>query len=175
MNILLLLLYFLSLEVYANSNVSIEEETFKNKKFFLYSPEMLNPKTFNLSFSYLIEKKIFKKYKFNAFAGIFIAQEEDKFQEGLKAGALGFKGGVIIPTQKWLPIYLITNLGYAKTTLQQNPWFGTREQSTFIKDMFLLEGGFLIKWNNILLTYKTQINNIKYFKNHNFISLGASF
>jgi len=144
-------------------------------KLAFYTPVILNPKYFSFSFSFLTRKKLSRNYHFNAFAGIFLAEESFTTNDDIRAGALGFKGGVLLPTQPWVPLYFQFSFGYAKTVLHREPWFGKKDQSFQIKDMLMVETGILFKWKQFLLRYVFQINTTSYFKKKNFISIGANF
>jgi hypothetical protein len=156
---------------------AISNDVLLNKeKIFFYTPHLVNQKYFALEFGFQSLKKINSlNYPFNAFAKAFLAEEYYLINPNWRAGALGFKGGVMLPTQPWIPLSLVITGGYAKTALHEDPWFGKRAQSQETDDMFLIEGGLNILYKDILLRYTYQLNTIDYFKRKSFLSIGVNF
>jgi len=142
-----------------------------------YTPHIFNPKFFAFEFGFVTDKKIKSwNYPYNAFAKILIAEDFYKFDPNLRAGALGFKAGIMIPTQPWLPISLELAIGYAKTSLQKDPWLGEDDDRIQNKDLLLAEGGLVWIYNGkILFRLNYQYNNVDYFKRKIFFSIGSNF
>jgi len=142
----------------------------------VYTPHVINPKYFSFEFGFLSKKSISSiNYAYRAFAEAFIAEESYTTDTNLRAAALGFKGGVILPTQPWIPLNIQFGFGYAKTALHESPWFGRRDESKTIKDMFLVEAGLLYQYKDYFLRLIYQQNNLKFFTKKSFFSMGANF
>ncbi len=167
---------FLLVLLHQHANSSTKELIFKEEKIFNFSPVLFNSKFFNFEFGYMTNKIIKRfNYSYNAYAQAFVAEESYATSEQLRAGALGFKGGVIMPLGPWYPVFLQAAIGYAKTALHKDPWFGQREKTNELSDMFLLEAGGLIAYGNLLFRGMYQINNVKYFTRKTYFSLGVAF
>lgn len=148
----------------------------KNEKIGFFTPNILNTKYFAFEFGYLTQKKINRiGYHYNAYAEAFLAEESYTTAEQLRSGALGFKGGVLMPLTPWYSIFWMGAIGYAKTSFHHDPWFGDRDESVSTRDMFLLETGLLFSWNTFLIRYVYQISNVKYFTRNTMLSLGVNF
>ncbi|OFZ14121.1 MAG: hypothetical protein A2X86_04525 [Bdellovibrionales bacterium GWA2_49_15] len=148
----------------------------EKEKLVFFAPNIINPKYFCFEFGFRSHKKIERfHYPYNAFAEAFVEEEAYTTSPDLRAGALGFKGGVILPTQPWINFSLQFSLGYAKTALHEDPWFGKREKSHTIHDMFLVEAGAMYRYKTILLRFIYQETTLKYFTRKTFISFGVNF
>ena len=148
----------------------------EKEKLIFFTPSIINPKYFAFEFGFRSHKKISRfHYPYNAFAEAFVAEETYTTAPDLRAGALGFKGGVILPTQPWVDFFLQFSLGYAKTALHEDPFFGKREKSHTIKDMFLVEAGAMYRYKTLFLRFLYQESTVKYFTKKTFIGLGVNF
>jgi len=173
-NLMILPLTYLLLT--APSASSFESVSFKKDKIVFYTPQLLNKKFFAMDFGFVTKKFIPSfDYAFNAFAAFFIAEESYTTNAELRAGELGFKGGVYLPTQPWVPLFLQLSFGYAKTALHERPWFGKNDQSVRRDTMFLLEGGALYQYKIVIFRFIYQINNQSYLTRKTFFSIGANF
>ncbi len=146
----------------------------KNKTFVIYTPHIFNPKFFSFEIGFLTKKSIKNlNYPFNAFAKVLIGEEFFSTTNEHRAGALGLKLGVFLPTQPWVPLLLELALGYAKTSLHQTPWLGEKDKSLSSKDLVLLEaGGIYTISHSVFLRIVHQVNNLSYFKRKTFFSVG---
>ncbi|AUN98792.1 hypothetical protein C0V70_11910 [Bacteriovorax stolpii] len=143
----------------------------------MLAPPVVNKKYFNLEFGFLTEKE-FKpwSYEYNAYVTAAVFQDSYKRNDNLKTAGLGFKGGVFLPTQKWVPLLATLSIGYAKTALHKNPIFGKEESSKDKKNMFLLEVGALYYIDKkYFIRYAYQLSNVKYIKTHSIIMLGVDY
>ncbi|MBI2521323.1 MAG: hypothetical protein HYV97_12950 [Bdellovibrio sp.] len=148
----------------------------EKEKLVFFAPNIINTKYFCFEFGFRSQKKIDSlHYLYNAFAEAFVAEESYTTSQDLRAGALGFKGGVILPTQPWIDLFLQFSLGYAKTALHEDPWLGKREESRSIRDMFLIEAGAMYRYKTLFLRFIHQENTVKYFTRKTFIALGVNF
>jgi len=146
------------------------------EKFIFLAPPLINDKYFSFDFGFQVEKAIKRwNYPYHAFANAMVGEESYTVDPGLRAGIFGFKGGVWLPTQPWVPLYTQFSFGYAKTALHHDPWFGKREQSRSNQDLLYVEAGLMLKWQKYLGRVVYQVNNIKYLKKNLFVSLGVNF
>ena len=153
-----------------------ESEIMQGKRLTIYTPHIFNPKYFDFEFG-LITKKRISSYHYNAFAKAFIAEEFYNTNDPeLRAGALGIKMGIFLPTQKWFPLFLELGFGYAKTSLHKDPWLGDRDDSVATKSLLLAEGGLVyLHKKKILFRCVYQVNNIDYFDLKTFVSIGFNY
>ncbi len=160
----------------ASAAISKKVMLLKNKIAF-YTPHVINPKYFGFEIGYLLRKKIRSwSYPYDAYVEGYMVEESYTTDINLRAGALGAKAGVILPTQPWFPVYLQLTFGFAKTALHEDPWFGENEDTIQEKDMFLAEGGLIIRFKKRWLFRGTyQINNVDYFTKQAFFSMGLNF
>lgn len=142
----------------------------------LLAPPVINKDYFLFEFGFLTEKE-FKPwdYKYNAYVTAAIFQDSLNKQDNLKAGGLGFKGGVILPTQPWIPIYSTLSIGFAKTALHKSPFFGRKDASVARKNMFLIETGGLYRIDKYFLRFAYQVSNLKFFSKHTILTFGVSY
>lgn len=172
------LVFFISM-IFINSNSALafvpESMVLQHKKISFYTPHIFNPKFFGFEFGFVTKKNI-KSYHFNAFAKLLIAEEFYTTSSTLRAGALGVKAGVIMPTQPWIPIYFEFAIGFAKTALHVDPWLGDREDSLQSKDLLLAEAGVIFRYKEkMLFRINYQVNTLKYFTKKTFVSVGFNF
>ena len=156
---------------------SLQSTTLQKEKIFSTVPPIANQDYFRIEFGFSSPKTITKlDYPFNAFAKAFIAEESKTTASNLRAGALGFGVGVLLPTQPWIPLSLELGGGFAKTALHEDPWFGVREKSVATKDQLYAEGGLCFRFGEKLLLKATyQVSTVKYFTKNIFFSVGANF
>lgn len=172
----LLLLSFLFISSLARSEELSDMEMPKGT-LIMFAPPGVNKKYFDLEFGFLTEKN-FKSwnYDYNAYVTATLFQDSYKRNDNLKTAGLGFKGGVFLPTQKWVPLLATLSIGYAKTALHKNPIFGKEESSKDKKNMFLLEAGALYYIDKkYFIRYAYQLSNVKYIKTHSIIMLGVDY
>lgn len=142
----------------------------------MLAPPVANKDYFLLEFGFITDKTIKSwDYNYNAYVTGAVFQDWLDKPDKLRAGALGFKGGVIVPTQPWIPLLGTLTFGFAKTVLHKNPFLGKDAQSVSRKDMFLLEGGALYHINGYFIRYAYQISNVKYFDRHSLFMLGVNY
>lgn len=171
-------LVFILTTVYAaQPKSSFDDMVLKHKRVMYYTPHILNPKYFGFEFGFVTDKKIKSwNYPYNAFAKILIAEDFYKYDPNLRAGALGFKVGIMLPIQPWIPVSLEMGIGYSKTSLQNDPWLGKDEDRLQNKDMFMAEAGLVwIFRRKLLFRLNYQYNNVVYFQRKLFFSIGSNF
>jgi hypothetical protein len=167
---------FCLLNCFYKVQASTLELTLKQEKIAFMTPNIFNSKYFGVEFGFLISKQIKSlDYHYNAYVDAFIVEESYTTPEQLRSGALGFKGGVLLPTQPWIPLFFQAVIGYAKTAFHDDPWLGRREKSNDTGNMFLAEIGALYSLNGFLIRYAYQINTIDYFTRNSIFSLGVNF
>ncbi len=143
---------------------------------FYYSPDIVNDKYTGYELGFISNKKIKKlDYNYYAFASFIVMNEQYRPDDNLSAGALGFKGGVLLPTQPWVHLYLHLAVGFAKTSLQHDPFFGKTEQSLSSEDMFYYECGVVIRQKQFLAKVVFQDRSVDYFYRDVIFSLGVNF
>lgn len=154
---------------------SFKSKVFKENKIMLFSPVFLNPDAYSFEFGFLTMKRS-GNYSYNAYAKAFIGGELNLEVKNLRAAALGAKVGVILPTQPWFPISLDVGMGFARTALQKNPWFGKNEENLGNKDMFLAELAVIyLHRKRLIYRVSYQTNNVDYFTRKIFLSIGGNY
>jgi hypothetical protein len=153
-------------------NIPIAEQTIV-----IYTPHIFNPKFFSFEVGFITKKKIKSiNYPFNAFAKILIAEEFFSTSSNLRAGAIGIKTGVLLPTQPWLPLLFEVSIGYGKTSLHEDPWLGDRDKSIDDAELFLIEAGAIYRISSSLFFRAMyQLNTLNYLKRQTFFSVGFNF
>ncbi|MBY0413363.1 MAG: hypothetical protein K2Q18_04330 [Bdellovibrionales bacterium] len=142
----------------------------------LFGPPGINKDYFLFEWGFVTEKKIKTwDYKYNAYVTVTLFQDASGRNDNYKAGALGFKGGVFLPIQPWIPLLFSLNVGYAKTALHKDPFLGRDDSSLERKDMILAEAGLFYRIDNFILRYSYQYSNIKYFKRHLLFTVGVNY
>ena len=139
----------------------------------------MNPASF-LKFSKRTKLNLFdcakiKSYHYNAYVAAFLAEESYSTHQNLRAGALGGKGGVLLPIMPWAPIFFETSVGFAKTALHKDPWFGKKEDSVATRTQLLIQCGAVVRYGQMLFFSHYQVNNLNYFSKKFFLGLGYHF
>ena len=141
----------------------------------IFGPPVINKEYFLIEFGFISEKSIKSwSYKYNAYVTATLCQDSQGIHPN-RAGALGFKGGVILPTQPWIPFLLTASFGFAKTALQRNPFLGKDGSSVAQKDMIFIEAGAIYRINNYFIRFAHQRSTVKYFKRHNLLMFGVNY
>ncbi|MBC7429086.1 MAG: hypothetical protein H7336_10770 [Bacteriovorax sp.] len=149
---------------------------FNRGNFAIIAPPYANKDYYLIEFGFITEKLIEKwNYNYNAYVNAVVFEDWKGRSDKYRAGALGFKGGVILPTQPWVPLLFSFNVGYAKTVLNKNPLIGNESQNIEKKVMILLEAGLLYRIDKYFIRFSYQRSNVKYLTRHTFISLGVSY
>jgi hypothetical protein len=149
---------------------------FKQGNLAIFAPPVINKNYFLFEFGFVTEKKIKSwNYDYNAFVTAALFEDWLGKTDNLRAGGLGFKAGVILPTQHWVPLLATLSVGYAKTVLNKNPVFGQESANLSKKDMFLLEAGALYRFNNYFLRFAYQRSNVGYFSRHSILMMGVTY
>ncbi len=138
------------------------------------APPYINKNYFAFDFGFLTEKKV-KSYEYNTYVTATIFQDWHKQADKERAGGLGFRAGVILPFQPWIPLLFTSSLGFSKTVLHQNPFFGNSEKNISKKDMFSIEGGLIYRIDNYLIRGVYQVSNVKYFHRHIIVAVGVYY
>jgi hypothetical protein len=174
MKLILALSLLLPIVVHSSN---VESMTIKKNTMAIYTPHIFNPKYFAFEFGFVTEKKIETlDYSFNAFAKILIAEEFFTSATNLRAGAIGIKTGIFLPTQPWIPLLLEMAIGYAKTSLHEDPWLGDRDDSISDSELWLFEAGGIYRISHTLFFRVVyQVNTLDYFKRQTFFSVGFNF
>lgn len=140
----------------------------------MVAPPVINKDYFLLEFGFITEKKV-KESTYNAYVTASLFQDSLDQKDKLKAGGLGFKGGVMIPTQPWVPLLFTMSFGFAKTVLHKSPFLGREDTNAGKKDMILLEAGALYRYEKYFLRLAYQVSNVKYFTRHTILIFGVSY
>jgi len=151
-----------------------KEKILKYERVFLVTPGFFNPKYFSIGFGFITQKKILT-YHYNAYVIAFAAEESYTTHQELRAGALGGKGGVLLPVVPWVPIFLESAVGFAKTALHKDPWLGKSKDSIATRTQLLIQGGVLVRHRKMLFFSNYQINNLNYFSKKLFVGVGYHF
>ncbi len=149
----------------------------RHQGFAFYTPHLINPKFFSIEIGFVTQKSIKRwNYPYHAFANLLIAEESYTTNDELRAGALGAKAGILLPTQPWIPLFVSSSFGFAKTALHHEPWFGKTEQTIEDKTLLLAEFGLLYRYGKKLLFKASyQFNTVDYFKRKTFLAIGLNF
>ncbi len=140
------------------------------------APPVVNKDYFAFEFGFLTEKKIKSwDYEYNAYVSATLFQDWLDQDAHVRAGGLGFRGGVILPFQPWIPLLFTSTLGYSKTVLHRKPFFGNADKNINKKDMFSLEAGLLYRIDKFFLKTVYQQSNVKYFHRHVIVSFGVYY
>lgn len=174
MLIKLIIIIFL-ISINTNSYAGSNEFVLPKGNLIIVAPPIINKDYFLFEIGFVVEKKIKSwSYKYNAYATAALFQDSQDLGRN-NAGALGFKGGILLPTQPWVPFLLTMSLGYAKTTVQRNPFLGKEESSIARKDMFLIEAGALYRIDKYFIRFAHQRSSVKHFKRHNILMFGVNY
>lgn len=136
----------------------------------------INKDYYSLEIGFITDKRITKwDYSYNVYVTGALFEDWVDRNDDYRAGGLGFKAGGYFPVQPWVPFFFTFTGGFAKTVLHTNPIMGKDDQNIGKKDMFLLEAGFLYRYDQYLIKYVYQQSNVKYFKRHLILTLGVSY
>lgn len=139
------------------------------------APPGVNRDYYLLEFGFVVQKKIKAwDYNYNAYVNGALFEDWKDRVDNLHAGALGFKGGVLLPVPA-LPLFVKFGGGFAKSVLHKNPLFGKTEQTVKRKDMFLLELGALYTIEKYFLGLTYQKSNVRYFGRTTFLTVGVNY
>lgn len=142
----------------------------------MLAPPVANKDYYLLELGFITEKNIKKwDYKYNAYVTAALFEDWLDTEDKLRAGGLGFKGGVMLPTQPWVPVLFTVTVGFAKTVLHKNPIFGRDDQIAQKKTMFLLEAGPLYHYKKFFLRFAYQVSNVKYFGRNTIFMMGVDY
>ncbi|MBC7539553.1 MAG: hypothetical protein H7281_12085 [Bacteriovorax sp.] len=170
---------FLITFIFSISSISLagtNEFAFHKGNLAILAPPVINKDYYLLEFGFVTEKKIkYWDYSYNAYVNAALFEDWLGKTDRLRAGGLGFKGGVILPTQPWIPLLFTVTVGYAKTVLNKNPLIGNESSNVSKKDMILLETGILYHYDKYFLRFAYQRSNVKYFSRHTILMLGVSY
>ncbi len=169
-------LFFILLLCWSNSLWAFEGQTLEHEFMVMFAPAQLNSHSFVFEVGYALPKEITTlNYHYNAFVEGIIKGESSK-DSNIKSGGLGAKGGVILPTQIWLPISFQFAAGYAKTSRQKDPWFGKNEQSLSRQNILFAELSILLMIKKkYLFKYSYELGSNNNFQQKQFLSVGVNF
>lgn len=161
---------------FSGSIWAFEDKALKQDLMVMFAPAQLNSHSFVFEFGYVIPKEIPSfNYHYNAFVEGILKGESEK-EANIKSGGIGAKGGIILPTQTWLPLSFQIAAGYAKTSRQKDPWFGKNEQSLSRQDLLFIDLGLmLIIKERYLIKYSYEIDSNKNFQQKQFLAMGVNF
>lgn len=140
----------------------------------MIAPPIINKDYYSIEFGFVTPKSV-KSYYYNAFVTAALFQDSLEQPDKLHAGGLGFKAGIMLPTQTYIPLLITMTGGFAKTALHKNPFFGREEQSVSRKSMLLAELGLLYRYDKYFLRFAYQVSTVKYFKRHSLIMFGVNY
>jgi hypothetical protein len=167
---------FILLITFQIASAETSDQVFQKDSLWRLTPPLANENYLGLELGFLTKKDIkYFELPYNAFAsGVLLHNKYDK-DKNLKTAALGFKGGVFLPTNPWWPLLLQLNVGYAKTTFQHDPWFGRNIQAIRRADMLLFDMGPVFRYDRYFISAIYEFHNIKTIENHFLISIGGNF
>lgn len=152
-----------------------KQQIFRDGAIINFAPPVVNKDYYLFEYGFTVRKQIKKwKYDYNAFVNASLFEDWHKRGDNLRAGALGFKGGVLFPLPD-TPLYYRVAVGFAKTVLHKNPIFGKDQQSVSKKTMVLFEPGFVYKLDHIYFTGTYQLTNVRFFTRNYFFSVGVNY
>lgn len=169
---IIIISFCISVSSFAGSN----EFVLPKGNIVMLAPPVVNKDYFLLEFGFVTGKEIKSwSYKYNAYVTAALFQDWKDTEGKLRAGALGFKGGVMLPTQPWIPFLITGTFGFAKTALHKNPFLGRDESSVAQKTMILLEAGALYHYDKYFIRYAYQRSNVKYFSRYHIFMFGVNY
>lgn len=170
-----LLFIFLFLSQFLSESVLASYEgTLKNDRLFIIAPPIINKDYYLIEYGFSVLKHV-KNYDYNAYVKAALFEDWLNRPDDLKAGALGFKAGILMPLNKSLPLSFQFGGGFAKAVLHKSPVFGKTEQSQSRNNLFLLEAGLTYKYQDYLVNLVYQRNNVGYFSRKLFLSFGVNY
>lgn len=159
----------------SQASAETEDYVFHKKVLLIAAPPVINKDYYGIEFGFVTEKKV-KNYKYNAFVAATLFEDWKKQSGNLRAGALGFKGGIMMPTQNWIPLLWTFSGGFAKTALHKDPFFGKNDGSKQKKDMLFLETGLIYHFDDkYFIRGQYRIGTVKYFKTHTIFAFGVNY
>jgi len=152
-----------------------EELLFKEGALVNFAPPVINKDYYLFEYGFIVRKEIQKwKYGYNAFVNASLWEDWKNRSDNLRAGALGFKAGVLFPLIKEPLFYRVAG-GFAKSVLHKNPIFGKDEQSVSKKTLLLFEAGLVYKFDKTYVSATYQVTNVKFFTRHIILSIGVNY
>lgn len=145
-----------------------------NKSLILLAPPVINKDYFLFEYGFVVNKDI-NDYQYNAYVTIAFFEESPDRPDNLKAGALGFKGGVLLPVYQDLPVSFKLGVGFARSVLHHRPFLGKDEQTTSKNNMILIESGLLYHHHQYSFGITYQRNTIDYFTRKLFLNFGVNY
>lgn len=137
---------------------------------------VINKDYFAFEFGFLSQKQIASwNYDYRAYVGGTLFQDWEHQVENQRAGGLGFRAGVLLPTQPWVPLLITTTIGFSKTALNRQPFFGSSDNNISKKDMFSFEAGLLYQIDDYFIRAVYQVSNVKYFTRHTILFFGVYY
>lgn len=137
---------------------------------------VINKDYLAFEFGFLTEKKIKAwNYEYNAYFGGTLFQDWEHQKENQRAGGLGFRGGVILPFQPWIPLLFTTTIGFSKTVLHRDPFFGNSKKNISKKDMYSFEVGLLYRIDEYFIRAAYQVSNVKYVTRNSIFFFGVYY
>lgn len=150
--------------------------TLKDGGLVFLAPPVVNKDYYLIEFGFVTQKKIVSwDYQYNAYVNAALFEDWAEKTDKLRAGALGFKAGVLLPTQSWVPVLFTFSVGFAKTVLHKNPILGNDDQSVAKKNMLLMEAGLLYHSDDYFLRLAYQRNNVNYFSRRIIVMMGVNY
>lgn len=169
----LLAIFFLC--VSSNGFAEPKELLFRDGNLINFAPPVINKQYYLFEFGFMIQKKIKNwDYGYNAFVNASLFEDWKGRTDNLRAGAMGFKGGVMFPLLK-KPVFYRVAGGFGKSVLHKNPVFGKDEQSVSKKNLFLFEVGGVYKFDHSFVSLTYQKTNVKFFTRNLFLSFGVNY
>ncbi|MBC7712952.1 MAG: hypothetical protein H7177_06420 [Rhizobacter sp.] len=149
---------------------------FNRGSWIVVAPPYVNKDYYDLEIGFITEK-IFERwnYNYNAYVTGTVFEDWKDKTDRYRAGALGFKAGIIVPTNPWVPLLFSISAGYAKAVLNRNPLIGNESQNAAKNTMLLAEAGLMYKVDKYFLRFAYQQSNVKYFTRHTLLALGVSY
>lgn len=170
----LILLATLICTVFVNHSFAETIAPLSNKSLILLAPPVINKDYFLFEYGFVVNKNL-NDYQYNAYVAIAFFEESPDRLDNLKAGALGFKGGVLLPVYREIPVSFKLGAGFARSVLHHNPFLGKDEQTTSKNNMILIESGLLYHHDQYSLGITYQRNTIDYFTRKLFLNVGVNY
>ncbi len=161
------------------------QKNLNHDNFALITSNIANNDVYAIEFGFIGKKKL-EKYNFvyNSLVTPFMLEQKitntdigitTNSTNSLKSAILGVKAGLLIPTNPYLGLSIYSVLGYAKSSVAKDPWFGKNEQQLKKRDVFLLEYGLIFHHDRYLLRTTFIHSNLKYYNKKLQLSIGINF
>lgn len=153
-------------------------------KILLYTGDLGNKQHYG--FEFLMTKRMsWKRLRFDTVLGLFawdfrlrekvVDQASLDPERTVRSGAFGAKGGILVPTNRFIGLSWVAQFGLGLSTVQREPWFGRKQDSLMRRDVYLIETGWMWHWDHVAARLLYQRTSLPYFDDNWLFALGVTF